>query len=134
MRGYAALVFLLLGCSGRNASTTAALQPQSGAAECTYPAGVQTDAGALDTCSAGPPGQICEVSNGATIDADGAVESGTKTCTPQCDSGQYELVCQSRAPELSAPSPGESLGCTGTKIRSPGPGPNVGLYCCPCAN
>ena len=74
------------------------------------------------------------VSNGATIDADGAVENGTKTCTPQCDSGQYELICQSRGPELQAPSPDDSLGCTGTKITSPGPGPNVGLYCCPCAN
>ncbi|HEX7452136.1 MAG TPA: hypothetical protein VF294_07620 [Polyangiaceae bacterium] len=134
MRGYIAVLLLLAGCAGKSSTTTTSSTTQQGANQptgsCAYAIGIETDASATDTCVASPPGQICEVSNGATVDADGGVENGTKTCTPQCDSGQYQLTCRSsRLTEGPSASPSDSLGCE--IIRGPMPS-NQAAYCCPC--
>ena len=134
MRGCIAAVLLLAGCAGKGSTTATSSTTQQGAnqqtASCAYPIGIETDASATDTCVASPPGQVCEVSSGATVDADGGVENGTKSCTSQCDSGQYQLTCSSSA--LTAGpivSPSDSLGCE--IIRGPMPS-NQASYCCPC--
>jgi hypothetical protein len=134
MRGNIGLVLLLVGCAGQSGATTSSTAQQQTNHEiavCAYPSGIETDAGATDACVAGPPGQSCAVSNGATILPDGGVENGTKTCTPQCDSSHYELRCSSSiGSQTPLPSPASSLGCT--VIAEPTPS-NALFYCCPCA-
>jgi hypothetical protein len=104
----------------------------SEAAMCQYPTGVATN---LDTsssgCSAGPSGQICQVSDGATVNADGSVTGGTKRCTALCAGSQYELTCRSAGQFDAIPAPAAALGCK--IIPEPTPS-NALFYCCPCAS
>lgn len=100
---------------------------------CHYPANADTDDGSISGCHAGPPGQICQVSNGATINGeDGGVTGGTESCQGDCGAAHYELTCTS-ASILggSIPAPSSSLNCQGIS----GPMPSNSLsYCCPCAD
>jgi hypothetical protein len=76
------------------------------------------------SCVAQPTASLCEVSNGATVNADGSVTGGTERCEPLCGPSQYELVC-------SGVDPDPSLGCRIIPI----PTPSCCLYyCCPSAD
>jgi hypothetical protein len=99
---------------------------------CRYPANADTDDGSMAACRAGPPGQICEVSNGATINgADGGVTGGTESCQGLCSAGQYELTCMSSGISGAIPDPAASLSCQIIPLPTPS---NTLFYCCPCAN
>jgi|CZKU01.1.fsa_nt_gi hypothetical protein len=124
IRASVALVAVVVGCS--SSSTPA----QTGGA-CAYPANVETDRDASsEGCFARPPASICQVSNGATILADGGVENGTETCQSLCSAGQYELTCRSAGIASAIPDPDSSLGCQVIPIPTPS---NALFYCCPCA-
>jgi hypothetical protein len=120
------VVIVAVGCGGGNKT---AQDPV-----CHYPANADTDGdGSMSGCHAGPPGQICQVSNGATINGeDGGVSGGTESCQGQCGAGQYELTSTSVSVLGGAiPDPAASLSCQGIS----GPMPSNSLsYCCPCAN
>jgi hypothetical protein len=132
MRGsYAVAWLFLVGCSGSNAAG-GATPSQSQPVVCAYPDSVQTDAGdSADGCFAGPPGKICQVSNGATVLPDGGVSGGSETCTPLCAGSQYELSCRSQQLTNSQiPSPDPTLNCQAIAIPTPS---NALFWCCPCA-
>jgi hypothetical protein len=99
---------------------------------CNVPAGVRVSLPSGSGCFAGTPAQICQVSNGATVNvADGAVSGGTETCKPLCGASQYELTCVAAALTAVPPDPDSALGCQGIPI----PTPSSSLYyCCPCAD
>jgi hypothetical protein len=79
-------------------------------------------------CRVEPAEQNCEVTNGATVFQDWAVENGTKTCTSSCPAGQFYLACDGPLGTVGpAPSPDPSLNCKGAG------GPAGGGYCCACA-
>jgi hypothetical protein len=113
------------------AACSASSSSVEGAGACMYPV-IQTDSDSSDArCTAGPSGQSCEVSNGATVLADGGVENGTETCHPLCGPGKFELSCQSAGMFGPIPAPVSSLGCQ--IIPEPTPSNSL-FYCCPCAN
>jgi hypothetical protein len=78
---------------------------------------------------------ICEVPNGGSMAADGAVFAPdgalvTDSCTNACASDEYALNC--RGPfDAGAPDPDPSLGCSVVPI--PGNLPTSMNYCCSCA-
>src|SRR5580698_3930617 len=129
MRTIGAMLFALIVVVGCGAGNKTAQDPV-----CHYPANADTDGdGSMSGCHAGAPGQICEVSNGATINgADGGVTGGTESCQGQCGAAQYELTCTS-ASILggSIPAPAASLDCQIIPIPTPS---DALFYCCPCAN
>jgi len=116
------------GASSSNSSSTSS--QQSGAEACTYPANADTSDDAGAGCTAATPGKICQVSNGASILADGGVSGGTETCTSSCGASDYELTCKSASLVGAIPSPDSSLGCTIIPIPTPS---DALFYCCPCA-
>ena len=118
-------VMIVVGCGGGNKTS------QDPA--CHYPASADTDGdGSMSGCHAGPPGQICGVSNGATINGeDGGVSGGTESCQGICSAGQYELTCMSTGMSGTIPDPASSLNCQIIPIPTPS---NALFYCCPCAN
>jgi len=116
-----------IGCGGQSGGADG---QQSVAQEtaCQYPANVDSDDGAMSGCHAGPPGRICIVSNGASINAeDGGVTGGTESCRSLCGATDYEMTCTSGG----VSDPAASLGCQ--VIPDPTPFGEV-FYCCPCAN
>ena len=92
---------------------------------CRYPKNVQVCSDPAGSgCFAHAPGQICLVSNGATILPDGGVSGSTESCKSICGASQYEMTCMDTD---AAPDP--SLGCQLIPI----PTPSCCLYyCCPC--
>jgi hypothetical protein len=127
-------LLLLLSACASTAPEVSELNQKAAGAEagiCQYPAGVATNLDAETSgCNAGPAGQSCALSNGATVNADGSVTGGTKSCTSLCAASQYELSCRSAGPFGPIPAPMATLGC---KIIA-GPTPSNALfYCCPCA-
>lgn len=100
--------------------------PPTDGGSCRYPGNVQVCSDpAGPGCFAHAPGQICLVSNGATILPDGGVSGGTESCNSICGASQYEMTCMDTD---AAPDP--SLGCQLIPI----PTPSCCLYyCCPCA-
>jgi len=105
---------------------------------CKYLANVETagDASASG-CFAGPSGQICQVSNGASVtvleDGGSSISGGTESCASLCPSAQYELTCRSYGiADLMGPipNPDSTLRCTIIPIPTPS---NALFYCCPCA-
>jgi hypothetical protein len=88
---------LLLTACGSTAPVELSQQPAThDVAICQYPSGVATSLDHSSSgCSAGPTDKICQVSDGATIDADGGVTGGTESCQPLCSGTQYELSCRS---------------------------------------
>jgi hypothetical protein len=123
---------LLLTACGSTAPVERSQQPAThDVAICKYPSGVATSLDHSSSgCSAGPTDKICQVSDGATIDADGGVTGGTESCQPLCSGTQYELSCRSAEIVGPIPAPDEALGCQ----IIPGPTPSNALfYCCPCA-
>jgi hypothetical protein len=128
---FAALVLVVAGCSSSSPSTSST-SAQTSAGACTYPANAKPGTSESGMgCFAAPPGQSCQVSNGATVELDGAVENGTETCTSQCGASEYELTCNSGGIMGSIPDPDPSLNCQA--IREPTPS-SLLFYCCPCAN
>ncbi len=102
-----------------------------GGGVCLYPTAADTSADASAAgCSASSPGNICQVSNGATVEADGAVLGGTSTCSPICAAGHYQLTC-STGGNIGAPipQPTDWLGC---EVIPDPTAEGVSLYCCPC--
>jgi hypothetical protein len=101
---------------------------------CTYPPNANTfsDASASG-CHPAPAGELCQVSNGATVMPDGSVSGGTETCKSLCAPGNYELSCSSGPAGVLTPipSPDPSLGCSDIDIPTPG---NWLYYCCPCGS
>jgi uncharacterized protein YceK len=98
---------------------------------CHYPANVEAASDAAGAgCLASPPHSICQVSNGATIEADGSVSGGTESCQPLCPASNYELTCTGAPIMGSIPDPDPSLKCQVIPIPTPS---NVLFYCCPCA-
>src|SRR5664279_3618267 len=82
-------------------------------------------------CFASPPAQICQVSNGATINlADGGVTGGTESCSSLCGPSQYEMTCRGAAPMGTVPNLDPSLGCQVIPIPTPS---STLFYCCPCS-
>jgi hypothetical protein len=135
MRGSSYVLFVLLAgaCSGTGALGTSS-QKQLGATDgetCKYPAGVDVNSSPSGSgCFAGPAGQSCEVSNGATVNADGAVSGGTESCKPLCGASQYELTCMSPVGQI-APDPDSALNCQIIPLPTPS---GTLFYCCPCAD
>jgi hypothetical protein len=129
----AALALVVAGCSSSSSSpSTSSTAAQTGAGTCTYPAAAKAGTPASGMgCFAAPSGQSCQVSNGATVLADGGVENGTETCTSQCAASEYELTCNSGSVMGSIPDPDPSLDCK--VIAQPTPS-DLLFYCCPCAN
>ncbi|HSY25516.1 MAG TPA: hypothetical protein VK841_25525 [Polyangiaceae bacterium] len=135
MRGSSYVLFALLAgaCSGTGALATSS-QDQLGATDgetCKVPAGVAVQASPSGSgCFAGPAGQICEVSNGATVNADGAVSGGTESCKSLCGASEYELTCAGPIVQ-NAPVPDSALNCQVIPLPTPS---GVLYYCCPCAD
>jgi hypothetical protein len=101
-----------------------------GSAICRYPAGVEAAGDAANHgCFAAPSGQSCQVSNGATVLADGAVLGGTEDCSAMCPGAHYEVTCRSASLMGSIPDPDSTLGCTVIPIPTPS---DTLFYCCPC--
>jgi hypothetical protein len=125
-----AFALLAAGCSGKVVSGGSESNQQTEAQEggsCQYPANVDVNSDPSSSgCFAGPAKQICEVSNGATVNAeDGGVSGGTESCRSLCGPSQYGMTCMGAN---SDPDP--SLGCQVIPI----PTPSCCLYyCCPCA-
>jgi hypothetical protein len=120
-------VIMIVGCGGNEVAQQSSVQE----AACRYPANADTDDGSMSGCHAGPPGQLCLVSNGATVNLDGGVSGGTESCKSLCGAAQYELSCTSTGISGPIPDPATSLGC----VIIPGPTPSDALfYCCPCAH
>jgi hypothetical protein len=115
--------FISWSCQGEVAKSAAV---DSDGGSCAYPAGVVAETDAANSgCFAHVPGQICEVSNGATVLPDGGVSGGTESCHSLCGASEYEMTCQ-----FTNTGPDPSLGCTVIPI----PTPSCCLYyCCPCA-
>jgi hypothetical protein len=129
---FAALALVVAGCSSSSSPSTSSTSAQTSAGACTYPANAKPGTSASGVgCFAAPPGQSCQVSNGATVLADGGVENGTETCTSQCAGSEYELTCNSGSVMGSIPDPDPSLNCK--VIPEPTPS-DLLFYCCPCAN
>ncbi|HEX8789891.1 MAG TPA: hypothetical protein VF765_02995 [Polyangiaceae bacterium] len=123
-----ALALLTAACSAATSSGGSASSQQAGSnggGSCRYPGNVQVSSDPSGPgCFAHAPGQICQVSNGATVLPDGGVSGGTESCTSICGASQFEMTCMDTN---SAPDP--SLGCTVIPI----PTPSCCLYyCCPC--
>lgn len=99
---------------------------------CSFPPNADTfsDASASG-CRPGAPGRACEVSNGATVEADGSVSGGTESCKSLCPSASYELSCSSGPTDIQAsiPSPDPALDCAAIAVPTPS---NWLYYCCPC--
>jgi ABC-type Fe3+-hydroxamate transport system substrate-binding protein len=115
-------------CSSATSQGTSSSSQSDQATACTYPPLAVTYSDASGSgCKPEAPGKICQVSNGATVLADGGVVNGTETCTSLCGDSQYELSCM----EAPSANPDPSLGCTVIPIPTPA---DVTLYCCPCAN
>jgi hypothetical protein len=124
VRAGLALAAVVVGCSSSSS-------PAQTGGTCAYPANAKTDGDASGNgCFAGPPASSCQVSNGATVLADGGVENGTETCQSLCAAGQYELTCRSSGLAGPIPDPDSSLGCQAIRIPTPS---NELFYCCPCA-
>jgi len=135
LRSLLLLVPLLAACSsssGGDASHSGVDQSTTQGA-CAYPAGSQTDdSGTAVGCFAGPSGKLCQVSNGATVEADGSVSGGTESCTLTCPGSQYEMSCRGDFAQAgSIPAPADALGCTPIGIPTPS---NALFYCCPCSS
>jgi hypothetical protein len=128
MRLFAALALCVSACSGATTSTSSSSNQQADGVEggaCNYPASVEVNADPTGSgCFAKTPGQICQVSNGATILLDGGVSGGTESCQSMCGASQYEMTCR------NVSGPADSLGCQVIPIPTPA---NVLFYCCPCA-
>ena len=130
-------VLLANACSGTGAHGTYSATEQQLVAidggSCTYPSGVEINSSPSGSgCFAHPPGQICQVSNGATVNAaDGAVSGGTETCKSLCGASEYELTCNGAAVNAIAPEPDSALGCQTIPIPTPS---STLSYCCPCAD
>jgi hypothetical protein len=129
MRVVAVLLGLVVAaCSGANTPTTASSDQNldSDGGICRYPAGVAIGSSVSGSeCVAHPPGQICQVSNGATVNAaDGAVTGGSETCHSLCGSSEYEMTCSETPPD-------SSLGCKIIPIPTPS---CCAFYCCPCSD
>jgi hypothetical protein len=138
MRWLAILALTAVGCSSSSPSagpsTGASSTTGQGAVDstetCHYPANVEAASDAAGAgCLASPPHSICQVSNGATIEADGSVTGGTESCQPICPASNYELTCTGAQILGSIPDPDPSLKCRAIPIPTP---PNVLFYCCPC--
>jgi hypothetical protein len=99
--------------------------------ECSIPSAASAfDSASNSGCRPTPAVQSCEVSNGATILADGSVENGTKKCTTICPPEKFLLDCTGSGPMASAPSPDGTLTC----VNAGGPTlSNEARYCCACA-
>ena len=121
-------VVTIVGCGSNETAQRNSVQE----AACRYPANASTDDGSMSGCHAGRPGQICEVSNGATVNIeDGGVSGGTESCKSLCGAGQYELTCTSAGISGPIADPDTSLGCVIIPIPTPS---DALFYCCPCAN
>jgi hypothetical protein len=135
MRSFAALALVVAGCSDMTSSGSSSSQSQEGGAQdggtCHHPSSVDTDSDASRSgCFAMPPGQICQVSSGATVLPDGGVSGGTQSCKSLCGTSQYEVACRSTDIVGAIPDPQSSLGCKVIPIPTPS---NALFYCCPCA-
>src|SRR5580692_1727797 len=103
-------------CSSAPSQGTSSSSQSDQATACSYPPLADTYSDASSSgCKPEAPGKTCQVSNGATVLADGGVVNGTETCTSLCGDSQYELSC------VEAPSadPNPSLGCTVIPVPTP---------------
>ena len=127
MRAFVLLPFLIAACSGATAPGTS----EADGGTCNYPASVVVDTNPSGSgCFASPPGQICQVSNGATINlTDGGATEGTQSCSSLCGRSRYEMTCRGTAPIGTIPSIDPSLDCQVIPIPTPS---NTLFYCCPC--
>jgi hypothetical protein len=136
MKVFALLAVLATACSGvANSGSTSSnqgLAAQDGGT-CHYPAGVDVNSSPSGPgCFGGPARQICQVSNGATINAeDGGVSGGTESCKSLCGASQYEMTCSAAAVNAVSPDPDSALGCQVIPIPTPS---STLFYCCPCAD
>jgi hypothetical protein len=120
------LLLVLVACSGKSAGGSGSTERLGTDLSCNAPPGVEfiADASASGPgCIAHPPGQICQVSNGATVLPDGGVSGGTETCSSVCAGSDYEMTCE------GAGDPDPSFGCQVIPIPTPS---DVTFYCCPC--
>lgn len=129
---WAFALILVAGCSGNTGTLSSASGQQASVAtqdggSCQYPTGVVVNASPTSPgCYGHPPAQDCQVSNGATVNAqDGAVTSGTETCSSLCPPSYFEMTC-----ENTNAGPDPALGCAVIPIPTPS---CCGYYCCPCA-
>src|ERR1700678_465554 len=115
LKGFAALVLFTAACSAATSPGTSSSQQvdATDGGACRYPASVAVETDASPSgCFAGPPGQICQVSNGATVNAaTGQVTGGTESCHSMCGASQYELTCRSAGVMGAIPDPESSLDC-----------------------
>ena len=130
MLSAAVLLAVAAGCSGGGSSPSSSSTQQAdvpGTGTCHYPATVDVNSSPSGPgCFARPPAQICEVSNGATVNVDGGVSGGTESCSSLCGPSQYEMTCTD-----TNDGPDPALGCQVIPI----PTPSCCLYyCCPCAD
>jgi hypothetical protein len=131
MLSAAVLLAVAAGCSGGGSSPSSSSSTQQadvqGTGTCHYPATVDVNSSPSGAgCFARPPAQICEVSNGATVNVDGGVSGGTESCSSLCGPSQYEMTCTD-----TNDGPDPALGCQVIPV----PTPSCCLYyCCPCAD
>ena len=134
MRVFVLLTFLIAACSGATAPGASSSNHQFvgvDGATCRYPASVVVNANPSGSgCFASPPKQICQVSNGATIDIDGGVTGRTESCNSLCGASQYEMTCMGAALMGPVPNLDPALGCQVIPIPTPS---NTQFYCCPCS-
>jgi hypothetical protein len=134
MRPFAFALFapltLLAACvgqtsSGGSSSSSSSETTYGDTGTCHYPAGVPVSSTPSGPgCFAHPPGQVCQVSNGATVLPDGGVANGTESCSSMCASSDYGMTCNG-----ASAGPAASLGCQIVPIPTPS---DVAIYCCPC--
>jgi hypothetical protein len=125
----AALAVLTVACSGAVSPGSSSSKEEGGT--CHYPPSVADSDASSSGCFARPPGQICQVSNGASVNLDeGGVTGGTETCQSLCGASQYEMTCRSVGVVGAIPDPASSLGCKVIPLPTP---PTALFYCCPCA-
>ncbi|MGO9828545.1 MAG: hypothetical protein ACLPJH_00275 [Myxococcaceae bacterium] len=122
---------LFVSCSGSSDGTA---NPESDLiAACNWPAAADTSDADGGGCTPRSQFNVCEVSNGATVLADGGVLDGTETCKDECSPAEYALACVTAdisGSTIDVPTPALSLECT----IIPGPTPlGAAFYCCPCA-
>jgi hypothetical protein len=135
MRLACSVVLLTVSCSASSTPSSSSTPPHVDSTQlvdagdggaCHYPASVDVNASpSTPGCFGHPAGEICQVSNGANVNADdGGVTDGTESCQSLCGASGYEMTCMDTNAE-----PAPSLGCKIIPIPTPSCCQN---YCCPC--
>jgi hypothetical protein len=139
----AALIALGSGCSASSAAPSgqqsAAIAADGAPAACSRPTKADTFSDASGTgCKPKAEFNLCEVPNGGSVGADGAVAGPNGApvvgaCHDACSASEYALDCLGSFPSGGGggiPDPDPALGCRILPIPTP---PAALFYCCPCA-